>query len=181
MKKDKEDNQAFHVVLTTNNSRTSQRMIRLGIRKGEPVELNLEGEITLTRIIGAIIIEQGYHCLAYNICKDHVHLILVCEREKLSKTVQMIKGTSSYLFKSKDFNPVSGRLWSQKFFRAYLDIWELATRSHKPGYVYRDSHLTNALNYIRHNREKHKLPASDELQNIINSFIVSQETAFGIE
>ena len=31
-----EELQAFHVVLTTNNSRTSQRMIKYGVRPGQP-------------------------------------------------------------------------------------------------------------------------------------------------
>ncbi len=74
------DKQGFHVVLTTHNSRTSQRMIQLGICKGKPIYLSLEEEIALTEIIGNIIKENGYLCLEYNICKDHVHLLLVCEQ-----------------------------------------------------------------------------------------------------
>ena len=105
------EKQAFHVVLTTHNSRTSQRMMDLEILKGLPIELVLEEEIELTRIIGEIIQEKGYHCLEYNICKDHVHLVLVCEAEELTGIVQAIKSISSRLIKpflSMEHVPLGG-------------------------------------------------------------------------
>ena len=91
------DKQAFHVVLTTHNSRTSQRMSNYNVKTGTPIELNLKQAIKLTQIIGDIIKEQGYHCLAYNVCKDHVHLILVSDAIDLSKQVKRIKSVSSRL------------------------------------------------------------------------------------
>ncbi len=185
------EKQGFHVVLTTHNSRTSQRMMKLGIVKGEPIELNLEQEIALTEIIGDIIKEKGYNCLAYNVCKDHVHMILVCEYDELTTIVQRIKSGSSKRIKEHLFPmehvplgndvPLGGvgthrkgkkaytPFWSQKFFRADLDVWKLASLSNKPGYIYKDTHLDNALRYIRNNREKHELPASKKLQKIYNS------------
>ncbi len=175
------DKQAFHVVLTTHNSRTSQRMLKLGIEKGEPFNLNLEQEIALTRIIGEIIKEKDYQCVAYNVCKDHVHLVLVCEHEELTDIVKTIKGKSSYMFQSNGFKPIGRPLWSQKFFRANTDVWELASLSKKPGYIYKDTHLDNAIHYVYNNRKKHQLPPSDELQNIINDFVVDQDTAFALE
>ncbi len=188
------DKQAFHVVLTTHNSRTSARMLKLGIQKGEPIELELEEEIALTEIIGDIIREKGYHCIAYNVCKDHVHLLLVCEAEELTQQVQIIKTQSSKRIKphlpmervplgnthrkgEETYTP----FWSQKFFRTDLNVWELASLSTRPGYVYKDTHLERAIPYIIHNREKHGLPASEQLQAIIQSFVVPQENAFQLE
>jgi len=175
------DKEAFHIVLTTHNSRTSERMVKFGIEKGKPFNLNLEQEIALTRIIGDIIKEKGYQCLAYNACKDHVHLILVCEYEELADIGKTIKGKSSYMLQSNGFKPVGRPLWSQKFFRVNTDVWELASLSKKPGYIYKDIHLDNAIQYIYNNREKHKLPASTELQNIIDTFVIDQDTAFVLE
>lgn len=172
------EKQAFHIVLTTHNSRTSQRMMKLGIEKGEPVELNLKEEIKLTEIIGGIIKEKGYNCIAYNICKDHVHIILVCEYQELTSIVKTIKGKSSFEYQSNGFKPIGEPLWSQKFFRADLDVWKPASISYKPGYVYKDTHLNNALVYIRNNRKKHELPLSKKLQKIIDGFIAEQDTAF---
>ncbi len=172
------DKQAFHIVLTTHNSRTSERMLEYNVTQGEPTELDLQHEIELTKIISQIIKEQDYNCLAYNICKDHVHMVLVCEYEELSTIVKTIKGKSSYLYQSKGFKPLGTPLWSQKFFRAELDDWQEATQSQKTGYQPKDSYLENTLEYILHNRKKHELPESKELQKIINNFIVSGAVAF---
>lgn len=192
-----DDLRAYHVVLTTHNSRTSRRMIRLRIKKGPPIELNLAQEIALARIMGGIIRESGFRCLAYNVCKDHVHLILVCTRPALTRQVQKLKAVSSRLIKPHlppmEPVPLGGGVgthrkgkkrytpfWSQKFFRADMDIWELATLCKKPGYIYCSSYLANAMHYIRYNREKHQLPASEELQRIIDGFIMDQDVAFGV-
>lgn len=93
-----QEKKAFHVVLTTHNSRTSQRMQKLGIAPGPVVEFDLKEEIELTKIIGNIITESGFECLGFNVCKDHVHMILVCTEKELSSTVQKIKSISSKLF-----------------------------------------------------------------------------------
>jgi len=177
------DKQAYHVVLTTHNSRTSPRMIKYNVKKGPPIELGLEEEIALTEIIGNIITENAYSCLEYNICKDHVHLLVVCEYEELSKMIQKLKSISSKLFRRLDISmghdPLEHKgLWSQKFYRADLDVWKLASLSNQPGYIYKDSHFDNTIPYIRNNRIKHKLPKSIKLEKIINSFTVSQEIAF---
>lgn len=192
--------QAFHVVLTTYNSRTSKRMTRYRVRKGKPVHLNLQQEILLTSIIGDLIRENEYKCIAYNVCKDHVHMIIVCRKDELSAIMQKLKSISSKLLRRKckeidtlprGYNPVEGctpveaiynrkKLWSTKFYRAELDDWKLASQSTNPGYLYKSSHLENAINYIVRNRIKHGLPQSNELEEHINTFILSQEEAFGI-
>ncbi len=179
--------EGFHIVLTTHNSRTSARMKKYNVRKGPALRLGLEEEIALTRIFGKIIRESGFRCIAYNICVDHVHLILVCSPEKLTAQVQKIKSVSS-----KDFHrlniPMShdplkhkGHLWSQKFYRATLDVWELNTVTNRPGFIYSDSYLQNAINYIRTNRYKHELTISEELELAIQEFVIDEETAFTID
>lgn len=193
--KSSKDKQGYHIVLTTHNSRTSQRMIKYKVKKGPAINLNLSQEIELTKIIGDIILESKFSCIAYNVCKDHVHMILVCEYKELSKQVQKIKAISSKLIKpflrdpmehvpldthrkgKKTYTP----FWSQKFFHADLDVWQLATVSPIPGFIYRDSYLDNALRYIRNNRIKHQLPKSEKLQNLIDNFLVDQDVAFAIE
>lgn len=172
------DLQAFHVVLTTHNSRTSQRMIDYNVKKGPPLELKLKEEIALTQYIGDVIKEKGYCCTAYNICKDHVHLILVCEAEQLAEQVKTIKGKSSYLFQSNGFKPIGESLWSQKFFAADLDVWKLWTADNAKGYGANDHYIDRAVHYINHNREKHQLPESKELEKVIAGFVESKEKAF---
>ncbi|MCB9097810.1 MAG: Eco57I restriction-modification methylase domain-containing protein, partial [Arcobacter sp.] len=172
------DLQAFHVVLTTHNSRTSQRMIDYNVKKGPPLELKLKEEIALTQYIGEVIKEKGYCCMAYNICKDHVHLILVCEEEQLAEQVKTIKGKSSYLFQSNGFKPIGESLWSQKFFAADLDVWKLWTADNAKGYGANDHYIDRAVHYINHNREKHQLPESKELEKVIAGFVKNKEKAF---
>lgn len=181
-------------------------MIKYRVRQGPPVQLRLSEEILLTRIIRSIVKENGYQILAYNICKDHVHLLLVCKVEALTCIIQKIKSVSSKLFhrlntpRGHDLNTPRGHdldtprghdpldphgnikhLWSQKFYRAALDEWQLASLSTTPGYIYKTSHLSNAINYIKTNREKHVLPFSDELEILIQDFIVDQDIAFGFD
>ncbi len=180
------EKQAFHVVLTTHNSRTSQRMIDYGIEKGEPIELGLEEEIELTKIFATLMLEYNYHCLAYNVCKDHVHLILVCEANEITDIVQKLKSISSKEFRRLDISmghdPLEHKgFWSQKFYYAALDEWTLATTATRSGYLYNDAHLGNAIAYIQTNRQKHDLPESTELQNIIDTFITTQDLAFAPE
>lgn len=182
-----EDLYGYHVVLTTHNSRTSQRMMNYNIIKGDPLLLDLEQEIQLTKIIGAIIVENDFKCIAYNICKDHLHLLLVCQENELIRIVQKLKSISSKRFNRS--GAISSQLkkyhhnhlWSQKFYRAELDEWQWAHLSKKPGDVYRIDHLTNSIDYIRNNREKHHLKESDELTEIITSFLVTMEEAYQME
>ncbi len=173
--------EAFHVVLTTHNSRTSKRMIELNIKKGEPFYLDLQQEINLTKIIGDIINEKKYHCVAYNICKDHVHLVIVCRPNELSSIVKTIKGKSSFMFQSNGFKPIGEPLWSQKFFFANLDVWELSTVSKRAGYCMDDDYIHRAMSYIKTNRQKHQLPESKELNKEISKFTESIEDAFCTE
>jgi len=175
---------AYHVVLTTHNSRTSARMLQYDVEKGDPVILTEREEYELTTIIGDVIQESNYHCTAYNICRDHVHMILVCTAEELSQQVQKIKSVSSRRFHLLDIprghDPLEhgGHLWSQKYYRADLDVWKLSSLSTTPGMHYADDHMSRATSYIHTNREKHNLPAIPKLQQAIENFLVTPEKAF---
>jgi len=170
--------QAFHVVLTTHNSRTSERMRKYSVKKGSSVYLNLRQELKVTTLIRDIILEMKYKCLAFNICRDHVHIILVCEYEELSSIVKVIKGKSSFLFNKSKLSHNLKKLWSARFFRADLDVWGLAHLSNKNGWLYEDSYLDNAIEYILNNRMKHELEVSDELEQIIKEFVITKDDAF---
>ena len=195
--------EGFHCVLTTHNSRTSQRMRERGIRPGPALLLILDHEILLTQCIADVINESGFRCIAYNVCKDHVHMIIVCQHIQLTNIMQKIKSVSSKNFRralrasrsdsSMGHDPLGGgfasrmdphhalahdHLWSQKFYRAELDVWTLSSLSNIPGYLYKTTYLENALHYILYNREKHNLPFSQKPNDIINSFKMNQEKAF---
>ena len=173
----------YHIVLTTHNSRYSQRMLDFNIDQGQPLLLSLEEEIELTKIIGQVIQDYDYKCLAYNICHDHVHLILVCHSDELGDQIQRIKSISSKLFRRShaitSHNKYLHRsLWSQKFFRKELNEWSLSDVSYSPGEILRDTHLSRAIDYIKMNREKHGLLNSIELKKHIESFVISIDKAY---
>ena len=172
---------AFHLVFTTHNSRVSQRMIDYKVKKGPALELNLEEEIELTKIFKQIIFEKNYNCLAYNICKDHIHIIVVCEEEEVKNIAKTLKGRSSFLYQSNGFKPIGEPLWSQKFFFADLNELIWGDISPKQGYIQNDTYIDNAIAYIKTNREKHQLPNSKELKSIINQFVVDLDVAFATE
>ena len=121
-------------------------------------------------------------------------MVLVTSKEKLTTQVQKIKSVSSKLIKpylpakgnpvglktnhkkGKAYNP----FWSQKFYRANLDVWSLGSLSSKLGHIYFDTHLGNTINYIVNNREKHHLEKSEELERIIDGFLIDVDTAFDL-
>ncbi|MBK9013850.1 MAG: N-6 DNA methylase [Saprospiraceae bacterium] len=98
------DLQAFHVVLTTHNSRTSQRMIQYRVEKGPALWLIPEHELLITRLIGEVIQDYGFRCMEYMVCADHIHMVLVCEPEELTDVVRTIKSISA-----RKFNLATGR------------------------------------------------------------------------
>ncbi len=168
----------YHCVFTLHNSRTSERMKKFKVQKGKCRILSLKEEIELTKCIGEIIKEKGYRCVAYNICKDHVHLLLISDQKELTKTVGVIKGKSSFLFGKRGYKEKGVPLWSQKFFDAQLNEWNLARLSKIPGVIYGSTYLDNTLAYILNNRVKHKLELSIELEEVIDDFVISVEDGY---
>ncbi|MDD2345457.1 MAG: N-6 DNA methylase, partial [Bacteroidales bacterium] len=168
----------WHVTWVTHDTRTSERMKKYRVRQpkanGElhiDRSVYLEGDeaIKVTEIIQSIVTEEQYNCLAYNICNDHVHMLLVCDEEELSDIVRKLKGKSAQLFKEylgipKDetFN-----LWAQKFDRRVVESHE---------------YLKNAEKYIFNNREKHSLlDIGKGLQPLVQKMICTYEHAFRTE
>ncbi|MBU0976692.1 transposase, partial [Patescibacteria group bacterium] len=169
--------EAFLVTWVTYNSRVFERMIRFGVRRGKPIILTSQDEIEITKLVKNMVIDQQIKILAYNICRDHIHLILVCEESELGEIVRRFKGKTSYLFNKSEtsgFNPLyrdnkkivsrtrkqaplsqvrsrgktQAKLWAQKFNRVLLDG---------------NDSLSNAIDYVERNREKHGLPLNNGL------------------
>jgi hypothetical protein len=119
---------AFHVTTAIHDSRTSQRMIDYTVREmravtrghaplSNPIPLTEEDEIIITKTISEIVKEDKLNVLAYNICRDHLHILLVCEAESLDNIVRKLKGKASQ--KLKEFLEIPKeyefKLWTQKF------------------------------------------------------------------
>ena len=106
---------AYHITFVTHNSRVSERMMEFGVKVGEPVILNDEKEVEITRYIAQIVKEDRLRIVAYNICRDHVHMVLVCAEEQRDNIVRKLKGKSTQLYKQN--HNISGKfsLWAQKY------------------------------------------------------------------
>ncbi len=145
-----------HITWVTHNSRISQRMINYKVKKGDALWLDDEWELNITKTIAEIIKQDNLNVLAYNICGDHVHLLLVCEDEEVSNIIRKLKGKSSQ--KLKDYLQIPKEeqftLWAQKYSNTYIDTEEK---------------LNNTIAYIQTNREKHGLPINKGLQPLVDS------------
>ncbi|PIQ27625.1 MAG: hypothetical protein COW63_15775 [Bacteroidetes bacterium CG18_big_fil_WC_8_21_14_2_50_41_14] len=172
------EKKAWHVTWVTHDTRTSERMIKYKVRErratGEmhidrSVYLENEDAIKVTEIISDIVVEEKYNCIAYNICNDHIHALLVCEEVELPNVVRKLKGKSAQKFKeylgiAKDetFN-----LWAQKFDRKLIET---------------ETQLTNVIEYIKTNRGKHGLPDINKgLQPLVQRMTCTYDHAFRTE
>ncbi len=91
----KKNMKAWHITTATHNSRYSERMRDYKVATGEAEWIDEEDEIIITKAISKIVKEDGLTVIEYNICGDHLHLLLVCEAEETSKIVGKIKSVSS--------------------------------------------------------------------------------------
>lgn len=168
----KKNKRAWHITCATHNSRYSQRMFDNFVKLGEPVWLSEKEEEIVSQILAEIAEKDKLNIPAYNVCGDHIHLVLVCEEEELSPIVQKIKSMTARACNiamgrtlPREHAPVSSpaapaipaipednlptrgtaqaHLWTQKFGNNEITSEE---------------QLLNTIEYIRNNRIKHGLP-----------------------
>ena len=149
---------AWHITCATHNSRYSQRMFDNFVKLGEAVWLSEKEEEIVTQTLAKIVETDKLNIPAYNICGDHMHLILVCEEAELSSIVQKIKSITARACNiamgrtiPREHAPLAepergtaqAHLWTQKFGNKEITSEE---------------QLLNTIEYIRNNRIKHGLP-----------------------
>jgi REP element-mobilizing transposase RayT len=134
-------------------------MKKYHVQPGNPVILSLDEEIIVVKNIAVIVKKNHYKIISFNICKDHIHLIIYCTTEELESSIKKIKAATS----RKYHKTHSNKLWAQKFNRQVLE----------------DEHdLENVINYIQYNRLKHGLPESEKLKKIINGMLIKMEDLY---
>lgn len=89
------EKKAWHITTATHNSRHSQRMFDYKVEKGQAVWLSEQEETIVTETIANIVEQDNLNICAYNICGDHMHLLLVCEEEEIPAIVGKLKAMSS--------------------------------------------------------------------------------------
>ena len=181
---EEKNKKVWHITTAIHDSRTSQRMIDYKVREKREMGTNPypaicylepEDEDIITKTLAEIVTEQSLNLLQYNICKDHMHLVIVCEEEEVPILMQKIKGKTARMHNSnKGINPLvqkgnekSVPLWTQKF-----GCKEITTTDQ----------LQNTLEYVKNNRNKHGLlPHNKKTQLVIENMLCTQEKAFAPE
>lgn len=182
---------AWHITTAVHDSRTSERMVEYEVRRlrdhgtrpyPEPMLLSEEEEIIVTETVSKIVREDKLNLLAYNICFDHMHLLLVCEEEEVPKIVGKIKsmtaravniamgrtvpttetpaGTTAAATAGHDplSVPAAENLPDDELPKKGISQCSLWTRKFGNTYIDSEEHLYNAIQYIQANREHHDLP-----------------------
>ena len=171
----------YHITTAIHDSRTSSRMIKFKVRERRELGTNPypnivyftpEEELLVTQTIAKIVKEDHIKLLAFNICTDHIHLLLVCDIKEIPRIMQKIKGRTSFVLnKGKGFNK------GNKGFKPLAEkkkkpIWQQKYSS--PKEITSQYQLENTIRYIQTNRNKHQLPPHKEnLQNIIDDMCSS--------
>jgi len=88
----------FHISWATHNSRISERMEKYNVKPGLATVLSEKDEVQVTRYIAEVVREDKLRMIAYNICADHVHMIIACEAEERDRIVRKLKSVSARKF-----------------------------------------------------------------------------------
>jgi REP element-mobilizing transposase RayT len=170
---------AFHITWVTHNSRVSERMKKYKVEKGPSVILGESEEAEILSYISDVIKEDNLKILAFNICRDHVHMLLVCKDEERDGIVQKLKSVSSRKFNlARKHNKLTNTveqgvmtpcsktnrsLWAQKYNRTA---------------VLTDEQLAATYEYITHNRLKHRLNENKKLKATIEEMLTPYDKIF---
>ncbi|MBN4085400.1 Eco57I restriction-modification methylase domain-containing protein, partial [Flavobacteriaceae bacterium AH-315-B10] len=190
------DKKIYHITTAIHDSRTSARMKKYKVRELREggtnpypniIYFTKEDDLLITQTIAEIVKEDNVNMLAYNICADHIHLLLACDIDEVPRIMQKIKSITSKvvnrLHNTREHNtrdntrehaplrnkekhaPLQNKpLWQQKY--------------SAPKEVTSQEQLQNTINYIQNNRSKHELlEHSSKLNTIIGNMCCDFETA----
>ena len=148
----------WHITWSTHNSRISHRMMDYHVKSGMTLWLGEQEEIFITETIAETVRKNGCRIYAYNICKDHVHMLIQCSGDDIANTIRMMKSKSAWRYREYlDIDPrVKFDLWSGKFNRWFIKSEE---------------QFNNTVMYIIRNRQKHGFPENKGLPPVILEMI----------
>ena len=95
---------AFHITTSLHDSRTSPRMLEFKVRErrfggskpnAEVNPLSKEEEELIATTVAEIAKEDDLNIAAFNLCWDHMHILLVCEEGEISGIMQKIKAKTA--------------------------------------------------------------------------------------
>jgi len=177
---------AWHITAATHNSRYSQRMFDYHVKSGEAVWLSEQDEIMIAEIIADIVKEDKLNILEYNICGDHMHILLVCDENELTKIVGKIKAMTARACNIATGKTIPGNESDSATTRGHVPLSGSVSpdRSEKPGIVEEtrghvplsgsDSSTNTKIEKKKYNSlwtqkfGKRKINGKNDLQNVIN-------------
>lgn len=182
------DKKAYHITTALHDSRTSQRMIDYKVRERRDLgtnplpnytKLTSEEEILISETIIDIVKEDQINIMAYNICGDHLHLLLVCEEEQVPKIIQKIKAKTARTINiergvttTREHAPLPTQSTPLPRGKKQNSLW---TQKYGCKEIKDDTQLHNTINYIQTNRSKHELPNNKALQSLVTNPILNQD------
>lgn len=133
-------------------------MVTFSVKRGEPIILDDALEVEVSSYILQVVKEYQVIVLAYNICQNHVHMIIACLLADLDGIVAKLKGKSSVLFKKA---------------RVITDVYHLWAQKYHKSEIVNDKQLEQVINYVIHNRQKHNLPPNKGLQPLAAQMVTA--------
>ncbi|MDR0802810.1 transposase [Fluviicola sp.] len=171
----------FHLTTNIHDSRTSARMITYRARERrfngtlpypEVYYMSMEEEFLVAREVFILAKELEFELVAMNVCRDHMHLLVYCDEEKVSKIMQRVKGKTARVCNAhratKGMNPLDatrGVYEPRKLKDKSIPFW---TQKYHCRRIRSTDQLSNTLAYVENNREKHGLPFNSALQELID-------------
>ncbi len=193
---------AYHITTAIHDSRTSQRMIDYCARErrfdGEkPLPdvnyMSKEIEELIAVTVSEIVNEEKLTIAAFNLCRDHMHILLVCAEDEVPKIMHKVKGRTARVCNKwiannngnlhnkginpldDKCNPLDGKYSTTKLKDGSTPFW---TQKYGCNPIKTSEHYWNTVNYIEKNKVKHNLPNNPKLQAIIQCFVKSYEECF---
>jgi REP element-mobilizing transposase RayT len=190
----------FHIVWGIKNSKLSWRLMNLNAEMIlNACPLSEIEEVSITQTIADIIKTDNLKCLAYNICRNHVHILLACNEKEISNIVRNMKSKSAKICnilmgrtipkcvpnsdKETNSNIISSDSTGNfledseytqiKHGKTQFPLWAQKYHVH---YIFDHEQFVNTIKYIENNRKKHELPDNSiELKSIIVGMICAFE------
>jgi len=135
------------ITWVTHNSRYSEKMSMLKIKREEWYFLDVEDRILIYNLVFEKLNDLWIKNFTLNVLSDHVHLVFMYEDNDLSEFIRKLKWAVSFKFLrekwfSKSWDWRANKLWSRWFSETYLD---------------NDEHIEKAIKYTLENHNKHKI------------------------
>ncbi|MGX1024288.1 Eco57I restriction-modification methylase domain-containing protein [Psychroflexus sp. MBR-150] len=170
------DKKLYHITTAVHDSRTSKRMMDYKVREKREMGTNpypniiyftKEEDLIITETIAEIVEKDKIKVLAYNICADHMHLLIACDINEVASIMQKIKSITAKRVNDSRYardiarghDPLQDKPLHKE--KEYKPVWQ--QKYSAPKEIMNEEQLQNTIAYIQNNRTKHQLPQHDKI------------------